>query len=307
MISILITYYNEYNLLKRCLESIQNQSLLPECVLIYDDFSTKKLLAQDLPQYTFPIKIFNGKENMGPAFGRNFLMEACKTAYFRFQDSDDELFENAVKEISKNISTNQKNDLIFNEVSSYDNNNKLYCKNVIGLSSFDGNLVNFSISNVLLIPSVTYKTSFAKTLPGFKLKNELPQSEDSDFIRRLCLRCNHFSIIDLPLAKQNLRANSHSHSNQKDVWISGLLSLMAIRAELTEHNLYSYGKKMYQIGVQLIEHKKYNLATKAFKEMSSVIKNPNVVIKSSNKRILVRILGIYYTEILAFKLRKIRK
>ncbi len=302
MISILITYFNEFELLKRCLESINKQTLLPQKVVVYDDKSTNKLLVSDLPTYNFPIEIVNAEKNRGPAYGRNYLMNNCESEYFRFQDADDELFEDAVFTIQKSITTNNHPQLVINEISSFNENGTLNTENVIGLASLKEDLVGFSISNVLLIPSVTYKTSFANSITGFKSREELAQSEDSDFIRRLSLNCTSFAIVHQSIAKQNLRLHSHSHSNQNDVWISGLKSLIEIKPFLDKKHKSAYANRILFIAKQLVSLKEFEHAKQAFKEF----KKQEVAYSEKNKTklLLIKLLGYYNAEKIALVLRK---
>lgn len=295
LISILITYYNEKELIGRCLESLNKQQKLPDEVIIYDDASKEKaenFINKSL--YSFPIEIIRNDENKGPAHGRNVLVKMANAEYIRFQDADDELFENALYEIEQRI-LKTDSDIILNEVSSFNEKNELICERVIGLNLNLKNLFEFSLSHALLIPSITYKREFALTVGGFKDRSILPQSEDSDFNRRTFLKTNNFSFIDLALAKQNIRTNSHSSKSYDEVWPSGLKSLLSLKNEIKPQHLPAYGEALLQTALRLYENKNYTIAKIAFREYVnegySAYKGYNSI-----KKLMAKTIGPLTTE-----------
>ena len=194
-ISVLITYYNEKELLIRCLQSINKQSLLPFEVIVYDDASVDHVKNYiDTSLYNFEIKTIRSEENKGPGYGRNQLMMMANGEFIRFQDADDELLENSLLEIQNAINKSNA-DIILNEVASYNENGELISEKVIGLSQDIVDIFSFSLIHALLIPSITYKKEFAISIEGFKEREVLPQSEDADFNRRIFLRTNNFHFI----------------------------------------------------------------------------------------------------------------
>src|ERR1043165_9541693 len=86
-ISVLITYYNERQLLTECLESLEAQTDRPDEILIYDDCSTYP--AKDYLLPGLPARVIRGEENHGPSHGRNVLLEAARSECVHFHDSDD--------------------------------------------------------------------------------------------------------------------------------------------------------------------------------------------------------------------------
>ncbi|RZK23678.1 MAG: glycosyltransferase, partial [Flavobacterium sp.] len=291
----LITYYNEKDLINRCLESLNKQKKLPNEVIIYDDASSAKAENFiDKRLFDFPIEIIRNEQNRGPAHGRNVLMQAAKSDYIRFQDADDELFDNALEEIEQRILKTHA-DIILNEVSSFNERNELICERVIELNTGVSNLFEFSLTHALLIPSITYKRSLVLSIGGFKDRDVLPQSEDSDFNRRTFLKTNNFTYIDLPLAKQNIRPYSHSNQNYSEVWPSGLKSLMSLKTEMRPEHLPAYGEALLQTALRLYESKNYTLAEVAFKEY---VKEGFSLYKGYNpiKKMLARTIGPFNTE-----------
>src|SRR5262245_29459086 len=86
-IAVLITYHGEKGLLHECLKSLTNQGAAPDEILVYDDASGAP--AQNFLPDGLAVTVLRGDENRGPAYGRNRLLGACKSAYVHFHDADD--------------------------------------------------------------------------------------------------------------------------------------------------------------------------------------------------------------------------
>lgn len=85
-ISVIIPTYNRYSLLQRALESIYNQSLLPQEVIVIDDGSddeTQKI------QKDFPLIKYIFQENQGVSSARNKGLASSTSSWIAFLDSDD--------------------------------------------------------------------------------------------------------------------------------------------------------------------------------------------------------------------------
>jgi glycosyltransferase involved in cell wall biosynthesis len=86
-ISVLITYYNEREMLTECLESLLANTELPDEILVYDDASDYP--AQDyVPDHPL-IRVVRGEQNCGVVCARNTLLERAAGDYLHFHDADD--------------------------------------------------------------------------------------------------------------------------------------------------------------------------------------------------------------------------
>jgi glycosyltransferase involved in cell wall biosynthesis len=86
-ISVLITYYNEREMLTECLESLLANTELPDEILVYDDGSDYP--AQDyVPDHPL-IRVVRGERNGGLIYARNALLERATSDYLHFHDADD--------------------------------------------------------------------------------------------------------------------------------------------------------------------------------------------------------------------------
>ena len=95
LFSIIIPNYNNSKYIKRCLDSVFNQTL-PKTdyeVIFIDDASTDNSL--EVIQ-SYDVKLFKNSQNMGAGGARNKGLDNAIGKYVVFLDSDDNLFDNTV-------------------------------------------------------------------------------------------------------------------------------------------------------------------------------------------------------------------
>lgn len=97
-VSVIIPYFNSEKTIKRCLDSVINQSLPVNEIIIVDDGSENKYwLPNFLSKYNDSrIKLFQQK-NSGAAAARNLAVNHAKSKYIAFLDSDDIWHEEKIK------------------------------------------------------------------------------------------------------------------------------------------------------------------------------------------------------------------
>lgn len=106
-ISIIIPVYNVENYLKRCLDSVCNQTLKDIEIICVDDCSPDNSIKilREYAEKDSRVKIINFSENKGVSTARNTAINSAKGDYIGFIDSDDyinldfyeKLYERAVK------------------------------------------------------------------------------------------------------------------------------------------------------------------------------------------------------------------
>lgn len=90
-VSIVVPVYNTGDYLKKCLDSIVNQTLDNYEVLIANDGSTDHslhIINEYAEKYPDLVKVFN-QENQGQSAARNNALEHAQGKYYAFVDSDD--------------------------------------------------------------------------------------------------------------------------------------------------------------------------------------------------------------------------
>ncbi len=129
IISIIIPTFNQANYIKRCLESISNQTIKNYEIIIIDKYSkdnTKKII-EDFK--SLPIKLFQ-IENQGIiANSRNYGIKKAKGDVIAFLDSDDYWKPNKLEESYKKIIEGY--DLVFHNLELSGSKKKLFKKKIL--------------------------------------------------------------------------------------------------------------------------------------------------------------------------------
>ena len=100
MISVILTYYKKKQFIKKCLDSIINQTYRNfEVILVYDDNDKEDLkYIKKISKKISKLKIIVNKKNIGVAKSRNIALKKSKGKYIAFLDCDDYWQKNKLKE-----------------------------------------------------------------------------------------------------------------------------------------------------------------------------------------------------------------
>lgn len=102
--SIIIPAYNVEKFIKKCIDSILNQTLKNYEIIVVNDGSTDKTL-EILNNYKESIKIYS-QENKGLSEARNFGIKKSTGEYLLFIDSDDYVDKDLLKKIDEKTKSN---------------------------------------------------------------------------------------------------------------------------------------------------------------------------------------------------------
>ena len=169
-VSVIIPVYNVEKYLKKCLDSIFNQTLKDIEVICIDDGSNDSSL-EILNEYQIKdkrLKVISQK-NEGAAVSRNKGMDLAKGEYISFVDSDDWLELNALEKLYDNAKSNDSDLVLFNSIEIHQDSTKdriyLPLDESIDYNNFtfDYNYNKRLVLNkMFVIWSKFYKTSFLK-------------------------------------------------------------------------------------------------------------------------------------------------
>ena len=111
-ISVIINVYNKEKYIKKCLDSIVNQTYKALEILIINDGSTDNTLNIIKKYKDKRIRVINNKKNIGLSLSRNVGIDNAKGEYLYFVDADDfiekdtiEYLYNLIKKYNVDIST----------------------------------------------------------------------------------------------------------------------------------------------------------------------------------------------------------
>ena len=260
-LSVLITYFNECELLTQCLETLLAQTKKPDEVLIYDDASSLRPEHYLLPG--LPVRIVRGESNVGPGIGRNRLLAIASGDYIHFHDSDDWFHPEWWEVVSARLEE-EPCDVVFTEITSSASAQPQYENPIMGFAELgsDTNMVRYAIRNSLLVPSATIRKSSARTVQGFR--NEMHQSEDKDFYIRLMASGVSWALETRPLICIRNRYGSRS-KRAIEVWADGLKCLQLASKELSDLYAHDIANAAAQCATQLLWLDALNQARQAWK------------------------------------------
>lgn len=206
LVSIVVPIYNVEKYLKKCIDTILNQSYRNLEIILVDDGSTDKSgkLADDFAKSDKRITVIH-KENGGLSDARNKGLAIATGKYICFIDSDDYIEKNMIEEVIDNMKKENSNISFWGFYVEYvDENEKIIKRNEV--------IPNRKIINTKeQIKTIEIDMKFLKCL-GYAwnkmykmdfLKKEklifekgLSGIEDTEFNCRVFKKTNNFIIID---------------------------------------------------------------------------------------------------------------
>ena len=172
-VSIILTVFNREKYIKRCINSIFNQTYENWKIIAIDDGSqdsSRKILADYASRYR-NIEVYY-QPNMKLALSRNRGIELAESKYLTFIDSDDEYALNHIEQRVKFIEANPDIDLIHGDVQIIGNE---YVRDKNNPFKF------IHLSECFIGGTFFSRTEVFKKLNGFR---NIPYSEDSDLLER---------------------------------------------------------------------------------------------------------------------------
>ncbi len=126
LISVIVPVFNCEAEIRKCINSILNQTYKHLQIIIVDDASTDSSLQVCKSFKDDRIILISKEHNSGVSDSRNIGIEASSGSYITFVDADDYLEETAIEEICSKIELYKNPDIVvFGIISEYYSNGKL--------------------------------------------------------------------------------------------------------------------------------------------------------------------------------------
>lgn len=189
-LSIIIPVFNGEKFIKRCVDSVLNQSMYIDEIIIINDNSTDGTIEILEKNYSnlVNIKIINLKKNHGVSYCRNLGIEKSSGEYIGFVDSDDYVEVNMFEKMYNNAKDNNLDICICNFVEvNQQNRIKSKYKNNEEILERDKSLEEYLLNKIS--PSVWDKIFRRKILKNIKFNTKLIIGEDILF----CLEAFYYS------------------------------------------------------------------------------------------------------------------
>ena len=242
-VSVIVPAYNAEKYIKRCLDSILSQQGIGEVIIVNDGSTdgTLKIL-ESYAKKDSKVKIIN-QDNQGVSVARNKGVEAAKSKYITFVDSDDWLEPNSFSKVANLIKKDDSDVVLtgFFDVYDYEwvkgvhgedavkgieKENKFRNKNLDDLallSPFNGKEAHSDLFYVGGgVRARFFRNNFIKT-NNITFPADVHCYEDDVFLYKAFLNNPKISILNEPIYNYSNRLDSISKS--KDVLVCGEKSL----------------------------------------------------------------------------------
>jgi len=248
IVDIIIPNYNKGKFLKKCLESVFNQSHKKWNLIIVDDNSNDSSL-HILKEFKNKkkIKIIRLTKNKGPSFCRNLGIENSNNNYIAFLDSDDIWKPNKLYDQLIYMIQNKYNFTYSDYCTFYENEKKNFKKNSTNLKdsfNYDEFILNSSINSSTMIVK-------RKILKGIKFKS-LALLED--YIFKCQILKKNFTAKKINKVLAYYRVHKDNRSKNK---FNNLLFLWRVNKKYNKLNFLQNLKSLIFISFNSI--KKYHL------------------------------------------------
>lgn len=213
-ISVIVPIYNASKYLKKCLDSLVNQTKKELEFILINDGSTDDSESTIKGYKDSRIKYFK-RSNHGIGKTRNFGINKASGKYIMFLDSDDYLEENACEELYKKIEK-EKLDVVVCDFYRVDSNSKEVEKIISFKNASLKDHPNLLL-NVNLAPwNKIYKSSLLKD-NNIKFIEDL-KYEDAPFVALALLKSKKIGKVDKPLINYTIHDSSETTLRDKRVF-----------------------------------------------------------------------------------------
>ena len=215
-ISVIIPVYNSSTYLRKCLDSVVNQTLKDIEIIVINDGSTddsKNIIEEYLCKYKNII--FIDQENKGIGKTRNIGIKKATGEYITFVDSDDYIKENMLEEYYK-YAKKHNFDLVIGSYIKKINNKEII---------FENN--KFKTGNVKTTPQILYLIEYGPWAKLYKREmlinnniyfDEERKYEDMPFVSKALLKSKLIGQITEPYYYYIIHNNSETTTMDKRVF-----------------------------------------------------------------------------------------
>lgn len=220
-VSVIIPVFNSDSYIKKCLDSILNQTLDNIEVILIDDGSTDDSL-QIIQQYSkkYSNIKYKSKKNEGQAIARNIGIEMATGEFICFVDSDDYIENNMLEMLYKDAIKNNSDIVVCDYIEDYQN------KKILRKSLY----VNSDTIQKRYILSVAGPCSKIIKAEIFKQNNirflENNIYEDLAIIPALALYTDKISYCEIPLYYYVIRPNSTMQQTKYNKKLESIFNVM---------------------------------------------------------------------------------
>jgi len=300
-ISVIVPVYKAEKYIRRCIESILNQTLLDLELILVDDGSPDKSgrICDEYAAKDNRVKVIH-KANGGAASARNVGISIATGEYIGFCDSDDYVNSNMYEDL---ICVMEQNNL---DTISCLSNNRTENGTLLSEGNSDRKLELYSeVDYIKRIYSWKADVSLCTRVTKSEIVKQIrvPEKrrvEDFYFTILLMLKTKGTAIYNYPYYEYTVNSESVTHSANCNIYMDGMYFYEKTREILNneiyaEEQEYYHFKMLYLLFVSLrkVEWDKYKLQIKyhrllAKRKIFNILNNRNL----NNKEKIVLLLAI---------------
>lgn len=241
-VSVIVPVYNTEKYLRRCLDSLVNQTIEDIEIIVINDCSpdnSKEILKEYGKKYKDKIKVFHNKTNKGIGYNRNYGIKKATGEYIGFVDSDDWVDETMYDKLYKKVKKDNLDLVLCNFHKMLEKENDLeeiepdfkipYFKNT-NLKNNPNLLLDVNLApwNKLYKKELLKDITFAEDL----------KYEDAIFVVKTLARSKKIGMADERLNYYLVRSKSETTVMNKKVF-DILIITKQIIDELKNHDYYN--------------------------------------------------------------------
>lgn len=218
MISVIITVYNSENTIRRCLDSVINQTYKDIEIIAINDGSLDNslILLQEYVKRDNRIVVIN-QENMGVSAARNVGLSNAKGDFILFIDSDDWIELDMIDRMFQIFKDNQDCDIVFCGHDNADEPSKIVIEKDIMYEKWDNKKQIIEFMKHKQMTGMLWNKLIRKDLiGGTKFNEKIFYGEDADFLWEILKKTNILIKTNEIFYHHVLDKSSITHQNFSD-------------------------------------------------------------------------------------------
>ena len=240
-VSVIVPVYNTEKYLRRCLDSLVNQTIEDIEIIVINDCSpdnSKEILKEYKKKYKDKIKVFHNKTNKGIGYNRNYGIKKATGEYIGFADSDDWVNETMYDKLYKKAKTDKLDLVLCNFHKMLEKENDLEEIASSEISYFKNTNLKQTPNLLLDVELAPWNKLYKKELIKEITFPENLKYEDTIFVLKAMARSKKIGMVDEKLNYYLVRSKSETTVMNKKVYDILKVSKMMID-ELKSHDYYN--------------------------------------------------------------------
>lgn len=241
-VSVIVPVYNTEKYLRRCLDSLVNQTLDDIEIIIIDDKSPDNsalIIYEYKKKYDNKIKVIHNKTNKGIGYNRNIGIKKSSGKYIMFIDSDDYLDRSACEKLYSKAE-NEQLDLVlcnFHKMLEKDDELEEITPDFV-IPYFENTTLDKNPNLLLEVNLAPWNKLYKKELLNGVSFPENLKYEDAIVVMKAMARAKKMGIVDEKLNYYLVRSKSETTVMDKRVFDILKVTNMIIE-ELKNHSYYN--------------------------------------------------------------------